>query len=81
MLRREENDLITRTNNASPLNDLMRRNWLPTLLSTARYERNVGVQASKKVGAVRERCMGRESGQLSTLFFGSHGGGARNGRY
>ena len=38
MLSREENDLITRTNNASPLNDLMRRYWLPALLSTARYE-------------------------------------------
>jgi len=34
MLRREENDLITRTNNASPLNDLMRRYWLPALLSS-----------------------------------------------
>ena len=34
MLSREENDLITRTNNASPLNDLMRRYWLPALLSS-----------------------------------------------
>ena len=81
MLSREENDLITRTNNASPLNDLVRRNWQPPLLSTARYERIMRVQASKKVGAVRERRMGRESGQFPAQFFGPHGGGVRNGRY
>ena len=33
MLSREENDLITRTNERSPLNDMMRRYWLPVLLS------------------------------------------------
>jgi phenylpropionate dioxygenase-like ring-hydroxylating dioxygenase large terminal subunit len=33
-LSRTENDLITRTNNATPLNELMRRYWLPALLSS-----------------------------------------------
>ena len=33
MLSKEENDLITRTDNGSPLNGLMRRYWLPALLS------------------------------------------------
>jgi phthalate 4,5-dioxygenase oxygenase subunit len=34
MLSREGNDLITRTDNAAPLNELTRRYWLPALLSS-----------------------------------------------
>ncbi len=33
MLSREENELLTRTGRGTPMGDLMRRYWIPALLS------------------------------------------------
>ena len=79
MLTREDNDLLTRTGPGTPMGKLMRRYWIPALLSDQLPdpdgapvrvkllgEKLVAFRTTDGVGLIDERCPHRNA----SMFFG-----------